>query len=445
MYGFRRQGRGLQMYSEAMIKVSSLSKRFLMYEKPEHRLWQIFWGARKSWFKEFWALRDVCFDIRKGETLAVIGRNGSGKSTLLQMICGTLVPTDGHVEVNGKVAALLELGAGFNSEFTGKENIYLNGAVLGLEKNEIDARFKSIVDFADIGDFINQPVKTYSSGMYVRLAFAVAIHCDPEILIVDEALAVGDFLFQQKCSRFMKEQFSGVTKILVTHDMAAVANLADRVIVLDQGKLVYDGDPQSAIHKYQIIARGGNNQTHIELARNDNESAVTSKASSKTGDERDWIAISDNALSGSLRAKIRKYAYEVDGVATTGAIKNHQKLRIDFEALFETNLDQLIVGYQVQDRFGSVIFGENTLTSEMLVPFIEAGVWRFSLYLDWPVLASGKYSITLGIGSGIDAIDHTIECWAHNVLVLDSSSSEQSHGLFNLKISDFIYEEAKNA
>ncbi|KPB01220.1 ABC transporter ATP-binding protein [Ahrensia marina] len=430
------------MSSETMISVNELSKCYMMYDKPEYRLWQMLWRTRKAWSRDFWALRDITFDVRKGETVAVIGRNGSGKSTLLQLICNTLEPTRGNVQVGGKIAALLELGAGFNAEFTGRENIYLNGAILGMEKSEMDARFQSIIDFADIGDFLNQPVKTYSSGMYVRLAFAVAIHCQPEVLIIDEALAVGDFLFQQKCSRFMKEQFSDVTKLLVTHDMAAVANMADRAIVLHQGKLIYDGDPQSAIREYQIVARGGKHVTHIASDKHADNSEKSNEDILKAYAERDWITINEHTLSGSLRARIRKCAYEVDGVSGVGAIGSGQQLVIDFEASIEGHLDQVIVGYQVQDRFGSVIFGENSMSSDFSLPNLDAGTWRFSLMFDWPIVAPGKYAVTLGIGSGYDALSHSIECWAHNVIILDSSSDVDVHGLFNVEISQLTVKES---
>lgn len=424
------------MSSEFAVSVNELSKCYKVYERPEHRLWQMVSRSEKKWFKEFWALQDVSFNIQRGETLAVIGRNGSGKSTLLQMICGTLEPTAGKIQVDGKIAALLELGAGFNPDFSGRENVYLNSSILGMKKLEIDANLRSIIEFADIGDFLDQPVKTYSSGMYVRLAFSVAIHCQPEVLIVDEALAVGDFLFQQKCSRFMKQQFSDVTKLLVTHDMAAVANMADRAIVLHQGNLVFHGDPQSAIREYQIVARSHDRDARRIVQEHTTTLSGQEQKSLDDDSEKGWVALSEQNLSGTLRAKILKYSYNVDNIENAGAIKSSEKLKIDFETFAEEDLDTAIIGYQVQDRFGSVVFGENSMTSRISIAPINKGLSRFSISITWPVLAPGKYAITLGIGTGYDALTHEIECWAHNMFVLDSTSDVVVHGVFNVTIDE---------
>jgi len=210
--------------------------------------------GRKQYFREFWALRDVSFEIKKGETVGIIGRNGSGKSTILQIICGTLNSTSGSVKTKGRIAALLELGSGFNPEFTGRENVYMNAAVLGLNNIEIDARFDEIADFADIGEFIEQPVKTYSSGMQVRLAFAVAINVDPEILIVDEALSVGDELFQRKCfSRIEKIRASGATILFVSHSGSTIVDLCDRAVLLDVGEKILIGSPKLVVGSYQKL------------------------------------------------------------------------------------------------------------------------------------------------------------------------------------------------
>jgi len=225
-----------------MVSLVGLGKCYRIYDKPHHRLVQGIVGGRKLMYREYWALRDINFEVKKGESVGIIGRNGSGKSTLLQLVCGTVTPTSGQVSVNGRIAALLELGAGFNPEFTGRENAYMNAAILGLSHQEINDRFDDIEAFAEIGRFMDQPVKTYSSGMYVRLAFSVAIHVDPKLLIVDEALAVGDARFQIKClNRIKKLRESGVTILYVSHDVSSVRTLCDRAVWLDSGSLRLNG------------------------------------------------------------------------------------------------------------------------------------------------------------------------------------------------------------
>ncbi len=250
------------MSSEIAIKVSNLSKCYQIYDKPHDRLKQSLYPRLqrlirqqpKQYFREFWALKGVSFEIKKGETVGIIGRNGSGKSTLLQLICGTLNPTSGSIQTHGRIAALLELGSGFNPDFTGRENVYLNGAVLGVSKAEIDARFDDIAAFAEIGDFIEQPVKTYSSGMMVRLAFAVAINVDPEILIIDEALSVGDELFQRKCfSRIEAIRAKGATILFVSHSGGTIVELCDRAVLLDGGEKLAVGAPKQIVGRYQKL------------------------------------------------------------------------------------------------------------------------------------------------------------------------------------------------
>ncbi|HMY00821.1 MAG TPA: ABC transporter ATP-binding protein [Agitococcus sp.] len=237
--------------SDIAISVNGLSKCYQIYNKPNDRLKQFFIPRMQSllkqsvkqYYREFWALKDVSFEVKRGETVGIVGRNGSGKSTLLQLICGTLTPTAGQVSVNGRIAALLELGAGFNSEFSGRENIYLNGAILGINSKEMEKKVSAILSFSELGDFIEQPVKTYSSGMYSRLAFSIAIHIEPDILIVDEALAVGDARFVAKCMRKIKDiQNEGATVLFVSHDVSSVRNLCQRVIWLNQGQFVEEGD-----------------------------------------------------------------------------------------------------------------------------------------------------------------------------------------------------------
>jgi lipopolysaccharide transport system ATP-binding protein len=243
------------MSSDSAIRVRGLTKAFPIYSKPHHRLLQMITpGPKQRWFREFHALKGIDLEIRRGETVGIVGRNGSGKSTLLQLICGTLTPSAGEIEVRGRIAALLELGAGFNPEFTGRENVFLNGTVLGLSLAEVAERFDDIVSFADISEFIDQPVKSYSSGMYVRLAFAVAINVMPEILIVDEALSVGDEAFQRKCFAKIDEiRDAGATVLFVSHSAGTVVDLCDRAILLDHGELLAEGTPKRVISLYQKL------------------------------------------------------------------------------------------------------------------------------------------------------------------------------------------------
>ena len=244
------------MCSDIAIKLDNISKNYEIYEKPRDRLKQAFWGGRRQFFKSFNALKDVSFEVSSGEAIGIIGRNGCGKSTLLQIIADTLSPTGGEVVVNGRVAALLELGSGFNPEFTGKENVYLNAKILGLSNTQIEQRYDQIVEFAEIGEFIDQPIKMYSSGMFVRLAFSVVINVSPDILIVDEALSVGDFFFQQKClDRIRKMQSEGMTLLFVSHDMGVVRDICQKTIYLRKGVVEYFGDTQNAIKQY--LSHGG--------------------------------------------------------------------------------------------------------------------------------------------------------------------------------------------
>lgn len=236
---------------DVVLSVNNISKCFEMYEKPIHRLFQTLCAGKKRFYKEFWALKDVSFNVKRGECVGIVGRNGAGKSTLLQIITGTLQATGGKVWTKGRIAALLELGSGFNPEFTGRENVYMNAAILGLSQEEIKAKYQAIVDFADIGEFIDQPVKTYSSGMMVRLAFSVQIMIEPDLLIIDEALAVGDMFFQQKCYHYLKKlRERGTTLLFVSHSLTTVRSLCQKAVFLQQGKMVMFGDSETVCDSY---------------------------------------------------------------------------------------------------------------------------------------------------------------------------------------------------
>lgn len=242
------------MSYEPVLAVKGLAKCFHVYDDPKDRLLQMLCRGRRTFYREFWALHPLSFEVYQGETVGIVGRNGSGKSTLLQLICGTLNPTQGYATVEGRIAALLELGAGFNPDFTGRDNVYLNGAILGLTREAIEARFDSIAEFSEIGDFMDQPVRSYSSGMALRLAFSVAIHVEPDILVVDEALSVGDERFQRKCfSKIESIREQGATILFVSHAASQVIQLCDRALLLDQGELIDMGSPKAVISHYQQL------------------------------------------------------------------------------------------------------------------------------------------------------------------------------------------------
>ncbi|MEB3222638.1 MAG: ABC transporter ATP-binding protein [Candidatus Sericytochromatia bacterium] len=413
------------MSCEPVIEARGLGKCYAIYDRPQDRLAQAFWGRRRKLHRDFWALRDVSLAVQPGETLAVIGRNGSGKSTLLQLLTGTLTPSEGEARVRGRVAALLELGAGFNPEFTGRENVLLNGTILGLSREALAERFDAIAAFADLGPFLEQPVRTYSSGMYVRLAFAVAIHTDPEVLIIDEALAVGDFPFQQKCNRVLQEDLAHVTKLLVTHDLAAVSRLATRAVVLEQGRLAFVGDPAEALTCYQQLCRAGQAPpTAPEPAPG--LAAVTPEAS--------WEPVAPERLSGRLGARIEACTVAVDGDATARLVRPGQRVAWRVRVRVEERLAAPILGYQVQDRFGTVIFGENSARWRPAMPPLGPGLHELGGTLTWPTLAPERYGLTFGLGDGHDPHLHEIQCWAHNVVVLEHGHAVPMHGLFNVPL-----------
>lgn len=272
---------------ETTIQVTHASKRFDIYETPLDRLKHIVFPNHTGYSREFWALRDVSLSVTRGETVGIIGRNGSGKSTLLQIICGTLRPTAGDIAINGRVAALLELGAGFNLEFSGRENVHLNAAMLGMTADQIERKFASIEQFAEIGDFIDQPVKTYSSGMYVRLAFAVAIHVDPAVLIIDEALAVGDSRFQAKCFNKIRElKESGVTILFVSHDVGSVRTLCERAVWLDAGRVRMEGNAFAVTAQYtQFMSEGLGESEPIGISSQSADSAACLDEEAKQNDQ----------------------------------------------------------------------------------------------------------------------------------------------------------------
>ena len=403
------------------IAVSDLSKVYQIYELPQHRLWQSLWRGRRRFYREFHALTHVSFDVRRGEVVGIIGRNGSGKSTLLQLICGTLTPSAGQVVARGRIAALLELGAGFNQEFTGRENVYLNGAIMGLTTAEVDARYARIVEFADIGDFLDQPLKTYSTGMVVRLAFAVIAHVDADVLVIDEALAVGDAFFVQKCMRFLRDFMKRGTILFVSHDIGAIVNLCHRALWLHKGEVMLDGSPKDVAEAYlQHLAE--DSYGVAPRRRLDSDEAgepQQQRAFGKAGARITSVDLLDGAGS-SLQS--------ISGGETV-------TLRIRAEAV--ESLPSPIVGFIVKDRLGQVLFSENTFDRYAGRPFplttgqmVEA---RFTFVM--PKLAPGEYAVGVAIADGTQA-SHVQHHWIHEALVIRSVATGVVNALMAIPMLD---------
>ncbi|MEN0019896.1 MAG: ABC transporter ATP-binding protein [Planctomycetota bacterium] len=420
--------------AEVAIRVTDLGKCYHVYKRPIDRLKQAAWRWKRQFYREYWALQGVSFELRRGESVGILGRNGSGKSTLLQLICGTLAPTVGTIEVAGRISALLELGAGFNKEFTGRENVYLAGRVMGLTRSFIEDRFDAIESFADIGDFIDQPVKTLSSGMYVRLAYAVVAQVEPDILVIDEALAVGDIFFRQKCARHMRETLAGVTRLIVSHDMQAMTTLCDRVVVLKEGELVFDGEPAEAVELYtkmmhkQAFAIG--KAARSKAAPNPRQPAPAGRA---IDESLPWIEITEDGRSGRGEIVIDRLAVtDAKGERLTTA-KPGTRLRI--HAVIDSHVAgrEVLFGYTIRNRVGQAVFGETTLRGPGKPIRIDAeGRYTLSFELVWPEVTPGNYTLTVGIGEGSQALQHVIQCWALNAVAIGAiSPTVDVHGMFN--------------
>ena len=438
--------------TDIAIWVQNLSKCYHIYDAPSDRLKQ-FVAPRlqrltrqkpKQYFREFWALKDVSFKIKKGETIGIIGRNGSGKSTLLQMICGTLNPSSGNIQTNGRIAALLELGSGFNPEFSGRENVYMNAAVLGLSNKEIDGRFDDIIAFADIGDFIEQPVKTYSSGMAVRLAFAVVAHVDADILVVDEALSVGDAYFSQKCMRFLRNFMKTGTVLFVSHDSGAIVNLCNKAILLNHGLVAEAGEPKEVVKHYLASLYDSDQQIDGVLVDEVNEMEPS------LGEYRDMRESLIN--SSTLRNDIEVFLFNPDqeGFGTGDAkiisvklldqekiplswIVGGEDVIMEIRCLAHKDIFSPIIGFQFKDRLGQVVFGDNTFLAYQNSPLdIDKGhefVAGFAFRL--PILPSGDYSIDIAIAEGTQD-KHIQHQWMHDALVVKVHASSVCHGLIGV-------------
>lgn len=401
------------------VEFSNISKSYSIYASPGDRLKELATFQQRSYHTDYWALRDISFSVRRGETFCIIGENGCGKSTLLQICAGILQPTSGAIRVHGRVAALLELGAGFNPEFTGRENVFLNGAILGLSTEEMSAKFPDIEQFAEIGAFIDQPVKTYSSGMIVRLAFAVAINVDPEVLLVDEALAVGDIYFRQRCMRKVHELRSrGVTILFVTHATGEVKALGDRALWLERGQVRSLGDPDRVVSQYlaAMNAKDAQFQTQDALQHPDHHLPTAP-------DIVDVIPHIDQRF-GDERA-------EILGIAVTdllgqplGIIQPDSSIRVRISARAHADLDHPIIGVTIRDHRGLDLSGANTETEGVPLPPMSAGdIYTADFHVDIPTLYSLSLAFSPAIANG-SSERHALCDWIDNAVVLEMARPE---------------------
>ena len=442
--------------SNTAITVDNVAKYYHIYEHPSDRLKQfvmprvsrVTGKPPKTYGREFRALDGISFQVNRGETVGIIGRNGSGKSTLLQMICGTLTPTLGSIGTEGRIAALLELGAGFDPEFTGRENVYMNASVLGLSKPEIDDRLEDILAFAEIGDFIDQPVKTYSSGMYVRLAFAVIAHVDADILVIDEALAVGDAFFVQKCMRFLRRFMEHGTVLFVSHDTAAVLNLCERAIWLDKGKVAAEGAPKEVADAY-LKAFFESNQGASDTTKRNEEWHEEQRKRPVPRDMRQDII---NASPHRNDLEIFAFDPHAEGFGKKGAIIEevvlHDReghpltwvvggeeviLTVKARVHQEQPMLQPIMGFYIKDRLGQTLFGDNTFVTYQSDPVsaMPGSTLEASFTFRMPILPQGDYSISTAIADGTQD-NHVQHHWLHDALFFKSHSSSQSHGLVGI-------------
>lgn len=400
------------MSNDVAIKVESISKAYKLYEKPVDRLKEALHPFGKKYHRDFFALQNVSFEIKRGETVGVIGKNGSGKSTLLKIITGIVTPSAGRIEVHGKIAALLELGAGFNTEFTGIENIYMSGTVMGFSRAEMEARLDDIMAFADIGDFIRQPVKTYSSGMFARLAFAVNANVNPDILIVDEALAVGDMFFQAKCVDRMKRMMDdGVTILFVSHDSGVVKGLCQRGILLNQGSVALDSSADAAVEEYFRIRVQGEQAVLAPTQQSDALVATVSGAHKHIffGDncafcERAQYQRIQNGKAEFYNVQLLNLAGEAISQVAYG-----QKVILRMEVVARSTIRELGFGYHIRSSTGvDLVYSDSVLENKMLYD-VKNGEqyvidWQFDMCLQ-----AGTYNILCGMSIPINLADSRVD------------------------------------
>ncbi len=409
------------------ISVENVTKLYKLYEKPSDRFKEALKLTRQKKYKEHYALQNLSFEIKKGECVGIIGTNGAGKSTILKIITGVLNPTDGDVKINGRISALLELGAGFNSEYTGIENVYLNGTMIGFSKEEIDAKMDDILAFADIGDFVYQPVKTYSSGMFVRLAFAVAINIEPEILIVDEALSVGDVFFQAKCYRKFEEfKKMGKTILFVSHDLGSISKYCDKVVLLNKGKKIDEGLPNEMIDLYKKIL----------VNQFDDEDTQDAEQKDYVDNKKGWkenFVINPNTIEyGEKDAEIIDFCVVDNKGKFTNTIDLGKEYSIKLKIRFNKKVHDPIIAVSIKNLQGTEICGTNTMYERIFVEGTDKGDERIITFTQKMNLNGGEYLISLGC-TGYKGDDFVVYHRLYDVINLSVISDKKSVGFYDIE------------
>ena len=379
-----------------IITVENVTKVYPLYDKAIDRLKETLSPIKKCYHKDYYALNDISFSVKKGETVGIIGTNGSGKSTILKIITGVLTPTAGKVSVVGKISALLELGAGFNQDYTGMENLYMNGTMMGYTKEEMDTKIPEILAFADIGDFVNQPVKTYSSGMFVRLAFALAINVEPEVLIVDEALAVGDIFFQSKCYKRMNEiKEKGTTILMVTHDMSSIIKYCDRVILLNKGDKVSEGTPGDMVDIYKRILA---NQFDVEEdIQNEDELKLNNIVENSGSLWKENLGVNSSYEEyGDKRIEIVDFGVFDSKNRISNIIEKNDTFRIRMRVKINDKIATPIFAYTIKDSKGTEISGTNTYLEEINTEMMDVGKEYIVTFEQVASLQGGEYLLSFG-------------------------------------------------
>ena len=435
------------MAEDIAISVNDVSKMYKLYDNPMDRLKESLGLSRKKKYKEHYALNHVSFQVHKGETVGIIGTNGSGKSTILKIITGVLSPTGGEVSVNGRISALLELGAGFNGEYSGLENVYLNGSMIGFSREEIDAKLQSILDFADIGEFIHQPVKTYYSGMFVRLAFAVAINIDPEILIVDEALSVGDVFFQAKCYRKFEEfKEMGKTILFVSHDLSSIGKYCDRVVLLNKGEKLAEGGAKEMVNLYRRVLVNQYDDADLEEGAENAEAGQDGQLTDGTAGEnvskkehagggramKDSLNLNPKVLEyGSKLGEIEDFAIRDDTGMITNVIEKGKEFSVQMKVRFQADVNDPIFAFTLKDLKGTEITGTNTMYEHTPVKPQKAGDVREITFKQIMPLEAGEYMLCLGC-TGYKDGDFTVFHRLYDVCNLTVITDKKAVGYFDM-------------